>query len=104
MTAKPVVPCRLAERDIDEGLSFYLDHAGQGPALAFVDAVEHAFHQIGANPAIGWPRYSHELGLPGLRSWPLHQVPYLVFYVEHVDHIDVWRVLHSQRDIPAYLQ
>ena len=31
-------------------------------------------------------------------------VPYLVFYVERPDHIDVWRVLHSQRDIPAWMQ
>jgi toxin ParE1/3/4 len=36
----------------------------------------------------------------------LHRVqryPYLVFYVERDDHIDVWRVLHGQRDIPAWL-
>jgi toxin ParE1/3/4 len=27
-----------------------------------------------------------------------------VFYVERPDHIDVWRVLHGQRDIPAWMQ
>jgi toxin ParE1/3/4 len=27
-----------------------------------------------------------------------------VFYVERHDHIDVWRVLHGQRDIPAWMQ
>lgn len=26
------------------------------------------------------------------------------FYVEREDHVDVWRVLHGQRDIPAWLQ
>ncbi|ENO88947.1 plasmid stabilization system [Thauera aminoaromatica S2] len=30
--------------------------------------------------------------------------PYLVFYVERADHIDVWRVLHGERDIPAWMQ
>jgi toxin ParE1/3/4 len=34
----------------------------------------------------------------------LSRYPYLLFYVERQDHIDVWRVLHSQRDIPAWLQ
>jgi len=41
--------------------------------------------------------------LPGLRFWPLQRYPYLVFYIELADHIDIWRVLHSQRDIPAWL-
>jgi len=27
-----------------------------------------------------------------------------VFYVEQPDHIDVWRVLHGQRDIPTWMQ
>jgi toxin ParE1/3/4 len=30
--------------------------------------------------------------------------PYLVFSLERQDHIDVWRVLHAQRDIPAWMQ
>jgi toxin ParE1/3/4 len=49
-------------------------------------------------------RYAHELDLPGLRSWALSRYPYLVFYVERPDHVDVWRVLNSQRDLPAWMQ
>lgn len=30
--------------------------------------------------------------------------PYLVFYIKHPDHIDVWRVLHGQRDIPEWMK
>lgn len=30
--------------------------------------------------------------------------PYLVFYAEHDRHIDLWRILHSRRDIPAWMQ
>ena len=55
------------------------------------------------HPASGSPRYAHELDLPDLRFWPLKRYPCLVFYVERRDHIDVWRVLHGQRDIPAWL-
>jgi hypothetical protein len=36
-----------------------------------------------------------------LKSWSLSRYPYLVFYVEGPDHVDVWRVLHRQRYIPA---
>ncbi len=45
-----------------------------------------------------------DLDLPGLRAWSLTRYPYLVFYVERPAHIDVWRVLHGQRDIPAWMQ
>ena len=46
---------------------------------------------------------AHELDLPGLRFRMLKRYPYIVFYVERDDHIDVWRVLHGQRDIPSWL-
>jgi toxin ParE1/3/4 len=39
-----------------------------------------------------------------LRFWALRRYSYLVFYVERSDHVDIWRVLHSQRDIPAWMQ
>lgn len=50
------------------------------------------------------PRYAHELNLPGLRTWPLTRYPHLVFYIEHPDHVDVWRVLHGQRGIPVWMR
>ncbi|MCZ8107125.1 MAG: type II toxin-antitoxin system RelE/ParE family toxin, partial [Burkholderiales bacterium] len=34
----------------------------------------------------------------------LFRADYLVFYVERSDHVDVWRVLHGQRVIPAWMQ
>jgi len=43
------------------------------------------------------------LNLPGLRFWPLTHYPHLVFYMEADDHIDVWRVLHGEQDIPAWM-
>ena len=61
-------------------------------------------HYIGRHPQTGLPCYAHELNLPGLRMWPLKRYPYLVFYVEQDDHIDVWRVLNSHRDIPVWLR
>lgn len=104
MTAKPVVPRELANCDIDDAIAYYLSENAEQAALGFIDALEQAYAHIGRHPATGSPRYAHELNLPGLRFWRLEHYPHLVFYVERPEHIDVWRVLHGQRDIPAWMQ
>lgn len=103
MTAKIVVPRELANRDVDEAVDHYLSEGAAKAALDFIDALEKAYAHISRQPASGSPRYAHELNLPGLRSWPLTRFPYLVFYFEHDDHVDVWRVLQGQRDIPTWM-
>jgi toxin ParE1/3/4 len=102
--AKPVIPRTLACRDVDEAIGYYLGEGADEAALGFADALEQAYTHISRHPGTGSPRYGHELNLPGLRSWPLTRYPYLVFYVERTHHIDVWRVLHGQRDIPVWMQ
>ena len=52
----------------------------------------------------GSPRDAHALGIPSLRAWPLTRYPFLVFYVEAADHIEVWGVLHTSRDIPERMR
>lgn len=101
---KPVVPRAQAEQDVDEVLHFYLTEGGEPVALGFVEALQQAYAHIGRHPATGSPRYAHELNLPGLRTWPLTRYPFLVFYVEQPERVDIWRVLHQQRDIPAWMQ
>ena len=103
MKAKVVIPREQANRDVDEAVSYYLSEASEAVALGFIDSLEQAYDHIGRHPATGSPRYAHELNLPGLRAWPLTRYPYIVFYVEHPDYLDVWRVLHGQRDIPAWM-
>lgn len=104
MKAKAVVPREQANRDVDDAVTYYLSEATQAVALGFIDALERAYTHIGCHPATGSPRYAHELNLPGLRTRPLMRYPYLVFYVERPDHIDVGRVLYGQRDVPAWMQ
>ena len=104
MKVKPVVARELANRDIEEAIAYYLGEAAEHAAFGFIDAVERAYAHIGRHPATGSPRYAHELNLPGLRCLPLTKYPHLVFYVERPDHIDVWRVLHAQRDIPVWMR
>lgn len=103
MTPKPILPRELVSRDIEDAVDYYLSDAGEQVALGFIEALEHAYLQIASQSAMGSPRYAHELNLPGLRFWPLQRYPYLIFYVDLPSHIDIWRVLHSQRDIPAWL-
>ena len=97
MSGKPVIPRERANRDVDDAIAYYpKEHAGQA-APGFV-----AF--LSRHPGAGASRYAYELDIPGLRSWPLRRFPYLIFYMEQADHIDVWRVLHGRRDIPASMR
>jgi toxin ParE1/3/4 len=98
---KSVVPRELANRDVEAAVDHYLDEGAPQAALGFIDALERAYDDIGRHPAAGSPRYAHELNLPGLRFRPLKRYPYLIFYIERDDYIDLWRVLHLRRDIPA---
>ncbi|KAF3996669.1 type II toxin-antitoxin system RelE/ParE family toxin [Glaciimonas immobilis] len=100
---KPVIRRLLADQDIQKAIAFYVDQSEHRLALAFLDAFEEAIVHIQRHPDGGSPRYAHELDLPGLRSWACKRFPYLLFYIERDGHIDVWRVLHAQRDIPAWL-
>jgi toxin ParE1/3/4 len=102
--ARPVVSRELANRDVDEAIAHDLKEAGDRVALGFIAALERAFRHVSRHPASGSLGYAVELNLPGLRAWPLRRFPHLVFYVETEDRIDVWRVLHSARGIPAWMQ
>jgi toxin ParE1/3/4 len=104
VSRKPVRPRESARRDVEAAVDYYVGEAGADIALGFIDALQTAYRSIADHPAAGSPRYANELGLPGLRSRILRRYPYLVFYVERDDHIDVWRVLHALRDIPAWMQ
>lgn len=103
MSRRPVILRARADFDLADAIDRYLTEAGAGPALALIDAVERAFGHIARHPDSGSPRYAHELDLPGLRTWPVRRHPYLIFYIAREDHIDVLRILHAARDVPASL-
>jgi len=99
-----VIPREQADRDVDQAIDYYLGENALEAALGFIDALEHAYTHISFQPATGSSRYASELNLSGLRFWPLRRYPHVVFYLERSDHIDVWRVLHGKRDMPAWMQ
>ena len=93
----------LAALDIEAALDHYRDEAGSQAALDFVAALEAAINHLRSHPNSGSLRFAFELEIPELRSWRLQKFPYLIFYVPQDDRIDIWRVLHARRDVPAYL-
>jgi toxin ParE1/3/4 len=100
---KPVFPSALARRDVEDAVDHYAREAGEDVALRFVAALRNSYRLIALRPATGSPRFAHELDLPGLRHRRLGCFPYLAFYMEQPDRIDIWRVLHAQRDIPGWM-
>jgi toxin ParE1/3/4 len=104
MTAKPVIPTRLARQDVEDELTYYLvDEGSEQAALGFIAEIEQAYARLAKHPNIGSPRYAYELDIPGLRSWPLDRYPHVIFYIERKDYVEVWRVLNGKRDIPSWL-
>lgn len=104
MSPKPVIPREQANQDVDDAVTYYVKEHAQHAALRLVDALQDAYAHLGRRAGTGSSRFAHELDIPGLRTWPLTGFPYLVFYVERADHVDVWRVLHTRRDVLALIQ
>lgn len=90
-----------AAADIDDAIAHLRDNAGDEVARAFIDALENGVNHIARSPSVGSLRFSYELGIPELRARTVRRFPYVIFYMPLGDHIDIWRVLHSRRDIPG---
>lgn len=100
---KPIVRRAQVDSDLQQVIEYYQEHAPECTG-SFIDAIQKAFQHISEHSGTGSTRYAHELDLPDLWTWRCTGAPYLVFYVERTDVIDVWRVLHEHRDIPQSLQ
>ena len=104
MTPAVVVLRDAARADLEQAIAFYVGEGADEAAARLIDEIEQALDHIARHPEAGSPRYGHELQLPGLRTWLLHTHPYLIFYVASATQVDVWRILHGERDIPAWMR
>lgn len=104
MADKPIRLRTLAAADLEDAASHYRKNGGEQTALGFLDEVQAAFGLISSGPGVGSQRYSYDLDIPGLRAFPIKRFDHAVFYVEAEDVVDVWRVLHTRRDIPETLE
>lgn len=103
MRSKAVVTRHRADEDVDRAFEYYLKEGGPDVAIAFVDEYERSTSHLSRAPLSGSLRFEHALGIEDLRQWPLRKYPYLIIYVVTEHSIEVWRVLHSERDIPAIM-
>ena len=103
MKHKPIILSAAARGDASNTALYYATEAGADIARAFVAELEKAHAKIAEHPSLGSPRYAHELSITGLRSHKFRRFPYMVFYMESADQIKVWRILHTARDMAAWL-
>jgi toxin ParE1/3/4 len=101
---KKIVLRAIAKREIENGFSHYLIEASVELALSFSESVDLALKHILAFPASGSRRYGEMFDIPSLRSWRLERFPYILFYVERSDHLEIIRLLHQHSDILILLQ
>lgn len=95
---------RAARDDIAAAVEFLAAHS-RIAAERFVEQTWEALERLCAFPGIGT---QHDFGPPvGVaRRWAVSGFPYLLFYrveVSDGEVVDVLRVLHGLRDIPAIL-
>jgi toxin ParE1/3/4 len=98
---KPVDLRRRAHADIESAVEHYAREVDAALALRFVDALEQTLKHLGRHPLTGSLRWSYELDIPEVRTWPVRGFPYVVVYLDREDNVDVWRVLHTHRDLPS---
>lgn len=103
MRHKLIVRRRRADEDIEAAIAYYLNEAGSEVALDFANQLQESLQKISVHPRIGSPRYGDIARIPNLRHWPIKNFPYLAFYVEKENRIELVRVLHGGMDIPSWI-
>ena len=92
-----------AARDRQAEVRYYRKEAGSAIAVRFVIASNEALDQLELDPGIGSPALGTAIGISGLRSWRVAGFPFLWFYFERDNHLDVVRLLGERQDIATIL-
>jgi toxin ParE1/3/4 len=92
---------RKAMEDIADIASYIAADSPQA-AQAFREALEHACALLADMPDVGISRSFGNPKLADVRLWPLKRFEkYLLLYRAYGDTVDVIRVVHGARDLPA---
>jgi toxin ParE1/3/4 len=94
---------RRALHDMEEARVYYRVEAPHVVA-EFADEIDDALLMLQRHPKSGSPRWGLAMNMAGLRTWPLSQFPYMIFYFERNKHLDIVRVLHQSSDIIEHLK
>lgn len=101
MAAARLIRRPLADRDALD-CALFIAEDNLDAAERFLGALETSYALLLDHPGIGQRRdFNDEKGRP-LRAWPVPGfASYLVFYFEVDDVVEVVRILHGARDLPA---
>lgn len=95
MKQKTVVSRERARQDVEAAIDYFLAQGPHSIAQGFIDALEQTYTRISHYPAGGSLRYAHALNIDGLRFARLGRYPWLVFYVEQAEWIEITRSAFS---------
>lgn len=93
-----------AQTDVDEEAAYYQTTAGLDTATRFLEDLRHTFERLLEFPHLGTPWPTTRRELLGLRRRVLSQFPYSVFSLPSEQAVEIVRVLHNSRDLPAALE
>jgi toxin ParE1/3/4 len=102
VSAKRLLFRALARAEFREIGLHYEETAGEATALRWNIEVERILDLVCSQPGIGTLRLAQELDITGLRSVSVRRFPYLIGYLDHEDHIEVWRIVHERRSWDAW--
>jgi toxin ParE1/3/4 len=95
----------IALLDLDHAADYYQRQGGPQLAIHFLGDAEAVCQHLAGMPGMGAKYTSPDPLFAELRFFPLgHFSKHLVFYRPADDGIEILRVLHSSRDIPALLR
>jgi toxin ParE1/3/4 len=93
-----------AQAEVDEEAAHYQATDSLETATRFLDELCQVFERLVAFPHLGTPWPTTRPELLGLRRRLLPHFPYSVFYLPTEHTIEIVRVLHNSRDLPARLE
>ena len=100
----PVHARAVARRDGRAIVAHYRTEADSKAAQSFVGALNDALQGLAEHPLAGSSRLGVLAGRPDVRAWPIKNFPHLIIYRALPLRVDILRILHSARDIPASLR
>lgn len=94
-----------AETDLAEQFAYYMEKADAEIAEKFLSMVQYTAEGLLAQPGKGVKRLFRNPKLQHLRMYPVEGFErHLIFYFEIENGVDIVRVLHGARDIPAVIE
>ncbi|MFZ1382440.1 MAG: type II toxin-antitoxin system RelE/ParE family toxin [Scrofimicrobium sp.] len=95
---------QLATNDYFSIVAWYTDEAGDKVAERFVRSLRETEDRISRNPGLGPTSFTYGASKQATIHGAEDGLPYLVFYLDLEEHIEIVRVLHERRDFPGQLQ